>query len=148
MASSGLAYSSASRPRGKLIYIYVYIDIYIHIDIDSFILTYPRGGGVEQSCVLLGLAQFSIQEQLLCIMVKRFRAGIVFKAHRLSYHSTLGLRVIEKKKSCQLEKCLRRGAPSGRWRRAVVRTPRCLAPSRTASPVVERPPNRLPRLST
>jgi len=25
--------------------------------------------------------------------VKRFRAGLVFKAHRLLYHSTLGLRV-------------------------------------------------------
>jgi len=31
--------------------------------------------------------------------VKRFRGGLVFKAHRLLYHSTLGLRVIKKKKS-------------------------------------------------
>jgi len=30
--------------------------------------------------------------------VKRFRGGLVFKAHRLVYHSTLGLRVIIKKK--------------------------------------------------
>ena len=30
--------------------------------------------------------------------VKRFRGGLVFKAHRLVYHSTLGLRVITKKK--------------------------------------------------
>ena len=29
--------------------------------------------------------------------VKRFRGGLVFKAHRLVYHSTLGLRVIKKK---------------------------------------------------
>jgi len=29
---------------------------------------------------------------------QRFRGGLVFKAHRLSYHSTLGLRVIKKKK--------------------------------------------------
>jgi len=29
----------------------------------------------------------------------RFRDGLVFKAHRLLYHSTLGLRVIEKKKT-------------------------------------------------
>jgi len=28
----------------------------------------------------------------------RFRDGLVFKAHRLLYHSTLGLRVIKKKK--------------------------------------------------
>jgi len=29
---------------------------------------------------------------------ERFRGGLVFKAHRLLYHSTLGLRVIKKKK--------------------------------------------------
>jgi len=27
---------------------------------------------------------------------KRFRGGLVFKAHRLLYHSTLGLRVIRR----------------------------------------------------
>jgi len=31
--------------------------------------------------------------------VKRFRGGLVFKAYRLLYHSTLGSRVIKKKKS-------------------------------------------------
>ena len=35
-------------------------------------------------------------------LVKRFRGGLVFKAHRLVYHSTLGLRVIKKKKNRQL----------------------------------------------
>jgi len=30
--------------------------------------------------------------------VKRFRGGLVFEAHRLLYHSTLGLRVMKKKK--------------------------------------------------
>ena len=30
--------------------------------------------------------------------VQRFRGGLVFKAHRLLYHSTLGLRVTQKKK--------------------------------------------------
>jgi len=30
--------------------------------------------------------------------VQRFRGGLVFKAHRLLYHSTLGLRGIKKKK--------------------------------------------------
>ena len=30
--------------------------------------------------------------------VKRFRGELVFKAHRLFYHSALGLRVIKKKK--------------------------------------------------
>ena len=32
--------------------------------------------------------------------VKRFRGGLVFEAHRLLYHSTLGLRVIKKKSRC------------------------------------------------
>ena len=30
--------------------------------------------------------------------MKRFRGGLIFKAHRLLYHSTLGLRVMKKKK--------------------------------------------------
>ena len=38
------------------------------------------------------------EEQLLRTHVKRFRGGLVFKAHRLLYHSTLGLRVIKMKK--------------------------------------------------
>ena len=33
--------------------------------------------------------------------VQRFRGGLAFKAHRLLYHSTLGLRVIKKKKKNQ-----------------------------------------------
>ena len=31
--------------------------------------------------------------------MQRFRSGLGFKAHRLLYHSTLGLRVIKKKKT-------------------------------------------------
>jgi len=38
--------------------------------------------------------------------VKRFRGGLVFTAHRLVYHSTLGWRVINNKKTR-----LRRGGP-------------------------------------
>ena len=37
--------------------------------------------------------------QLLYINVQRFRGGLVFKAHRLWYHSTPGLKLIKKKKS-------------------------------------------------
>ena len=37
-------------------------------------------------------------EQLLSRNVERFRGGLVSKAHRLLYHSTLGLRVMKKKK--------------------------------------------------
>ena len=41
--------------------------------------------------------QFSIKEQLLHIIVKRFRGGLVFTARRVLYHSTLGSRVIDTK---------------------------------------------------
>ena len=34
--------------------------------------------------------------------MKRFRGGLVVKAHRLVYHSTVGLRVIKKKEVCGL----------------------------------------------
>ena len=33
--------------------------------------------------------------------MQRFQAGLVFKAHRLLYHSTLGLSVIKKRRSDQ-----------------------------------------------
>ena len=39
-----------------------------------------------------------IQEQLLYRNVQRFRGWLVFEAHRLLYHSTLGLRVIKKRR--------------------------------------------------
>ena len=35
--------------------------------------------------------------------MKRFRGGLVFKAHRLLYHSTLGSRVIKKRKDLVVE---------------------------------------------
>ena len=41
---------------------------------------------------------FSVSEQLLRRIVKRFRGALVSKAHELLYHSTLGSRVIKKKK--------------------------------------------------
>jgi hypothetical protein len=41
--------------------------------------------------------QFSISEQLLSRNVERFRGGLVVKAHRSLYHSTLGSRVMKKK---------------------------------------------------
>jgi hydroxymethylglutaryl-CoA reductase (NADPH) len=42
--------------------------------------------------------QLSISEQLLRRNVEPFRGGLVFRAHRLLYHSTLGSRVIKKSK--------------------------------------------------
>ena len=44
-----------------------------------------------------GVLGFSIEEQLLRRNVKWFRGGLVFKAHRILYHSTLGFRIIKKK---------------------------------------------------
>jgi len=41
----------------------------------------------------LGVEACSIQEQHLRRNVKRCRGGLVFKAHRLLYHSIIGLRV-------------------------------------------------------
>ena len=41
---------------------------------------------------------FWYTSQFKNINVKRFRGGLVFKAHGRVYHSTLGLRVIQKKK--------------------------------------------------
>ena len=41
------------------------------------------------SCLLVGTGSW---------LKQRFRGGLVFKAHRLLYHSTLGLRVIKKKR--------------------------------------------------
>jgi len=38
--------------------------------------------------------------------VKRFRGGLVFKAHRLLYHPTLGLRVMKKKKKKKKTVCM------------------------------------------
>jgi len=54
--------------------------------------------GVVPAAADPGHTKPSIQEQLLRRNVKRFRGGLVFKAHRLLYLSTLGLRVIKKKK--------------------------------------------------
>ena len=52
------------------------------------------GGLVEY----VGVAR--LIEQLPRIIVKRFRGDLVFKAHGLVYHSTLGSRVTKKEKTC------------------------------------------------
>ena len=53
---------------------------------------------VQKHPPLYRAVQFSIYEQLLIRNVERFRAGLVAKAHRLLYRSTVGSRVIKKKK--------------------------------------------------
>ena len=64
----------------------------------------PLGGGAvsyERGTPARGAASMAtgrwILEQLLRRNVNRFRGGLVFKAHRLVYDSTLGLRVVKKK---------------------------------------------------
>ena len=55
-----------------------------------------RRTGPPARCRVRGVA---LRVQLLHRNVQRFRGGRVFKAHRLLYYSTLGLRVIKKKKT-------------------------------------------------
>ena len=60
--------------------------------------------------------------------VQRFRGGLAFKAHRLLYHATLGLRVIKKKKKCRLRRARSRvrmsgatiGAKSASWHQKII----------------------------
>ena len=47
------------------------------------------------------LLEFSIYEQLPRKIVKRFRGGLVSKAHGLLYHSNLGSRAIKNKRTLQ-----------------------------------------------
>ena len=47
---------------------------------------------------LYRVVQFSIQEHFLSRILERFRGGLVCKAHRMSYHSTLGSRVMKKRR--------------------------------------------------
>jgi len=64
----------------------------------------PRG-----DCALVPLSETpqSIKEQLLYRNVQRFRGGLVIKAHRRLYHSTLGLRVKKKKDAAHPSLCAR-----------------------------------------
>ena len=61
-------------------------------------LTPPRGGLRPCAAAPSSTALNEIREQLLYRNVKRFRGGLVLKAHRLLYHSTLGSRASKKKK--------------------------------------------------
>ena len=45
----------------------------------------------------------AIDDRILCRNVKRFQGGLVVKAHRLLYHSTLGSRVIKQKKKKKID---------------------------------------------
>ena len=45
------------------------------------------------------------ENRLLYRNMQRFRGGLVFKAHRLLYHPTLGVRVIKRKKRINRQSC-------------------------------------------
>ena len=45
---------------------------------------------------------YRFKNRLLRRNAKRFRVGLVCKAHILVHQSTLGLRVVKKKKSCEV----------------------------------------------
>jgi len=45
-------------------------------------------GGLNRRCALRSAAGCGVE--VIRVNVKRFRGGLVFKAHRLAYHSTLG----------------------------------------------------------
>ena len=74
------------------------------------------------------LVQLSIPEQLLYRNVQWFRGGLVFMVHRLLYHTTLGSRVINKKKNLVGAVCL--GVVVGG---AAVRAPHRVLQSRPTS---------------
>jgi len=61
--------------------------------------------------------------------VQRFRGGLVFKAHRLLYHSTLGLSVLKKKKGGTVRNCRR--SAGARSPASAVRGPTLSTPSST-----------------
>ena len=61
-----------------------------------------RAPTVESRAAWLEALQVRSTSQLLHRNVKRFRGGLVSKAHRLLYRSTLGLRVIKKKEKYRI----------------------------------------------
>jgi len=56
------------------------------------------GFDVQDSGLREQRSEVRVPHQLLSRNVERFRGGLVFKAHRLLHHSTLGSSVIKKKK--------------------------------------------------
>jgi len=141
LPSLGSGWTRTLRPLRSRLYIYVYIYISLYIDLES-VLERPSAFRTGNACVLL--PQSSRRASLLSgthcpqawpirrthgrkvrggecgsrVDVKRFRGGLVVKAHRLLYHSTLGLRVKKKK----------RFASSG--------APRAVCTSRELSPLI------------
>ena len=89
---------------------------------------------------------WELAEQLLHRNVRRFRDGLVFKAHRRVYHSALGLRVIKKKKKGKGGETPARGEMrSRRWLRSSPAPPLALSLALLASLLPQSRPSAAPR---
>jgi hypothetical protein len=74
---------------------------------EANLVTYPAGCRGNETIILRRVGsgaaaaamRRAVEEQLQARNMKWFRGGLVFQAHRLVFHSTLGSRVIEKKKA-------------------------------------------------
>ena len=66
------------------------------------------GSAAGLGCVWCTI-QLSIKQRLLIRNVQWFRGGLVFKAHGLLYHSTVGPRVMKKKKTAGQRRTFRAG---------------------------------------
>ena len=62
----------------------------------------PEGSGVQKPTFVRTDAVWQANFLDSEAVQEQFRGGFVCKAHRLVYHSTLGLRVIKKKKKMEL----------------------------------------------
>jgi len=65
------------------------------VEVGSGIFTIPKYGDRSHWMVRLALLRGRVEQG----NVKRFRGRLVFKAHRLLYHSTLGLIVIKRERA-------------------------------------------------
>ena len=64
--------------------------------------TSPENGGNDS--VQAGVIRMSRSCELLRRNVKRFRGGLIFKAHKLLYRSAIGLIVKKKKKKARVRR--------------------------------------------
>ena len=76
------------------------------MDWDHVLLEHPPGEVAAEN-VGHHSTRLCAQEQLRYKTLQRFRGGLVFKAHSLVYHSTLGSRVIKKKKKTRYNQIVR-----------------------------------------
>ena len=96
-------------PIHMYMYIHIYIYIYIYMGKGRACSGWARAPG-DLNCMMRSRIG---PTPIACIRCGCFRGGLVFKAHRLVYHSTRGSRAKTKKK----KKKLQRAWSSVRWRK-------------------------------